>query len=301
VYTYAHPTPIVIHLNDDQGFAYREQAAEFVSETKVRGREAGNSLEQSYGKLAEIAIRNLLNLPEAENLGHDLLLPTGIKVDVKCRSGKYPFQENYVGTGDIPRESKHNLYTRQIMDERFDTDVYLMTNLQTPATKNSLPGTKRQKTWNLSICGWISKQRVLKEAVNLPRGSLSERSTSWFPYRDNNTEIYNKNLNGLTDLQEILSLDQNDIDIDSQKSIGLNLTSIDALRIASDMYAKGLISSETVIQLQTKFGINNTPPFFHQNQYNHLGEWLQSQGIISDEVLRTIDERMPKVPYEVES
>jgi hypothetical protein len=301
VYAYVPPTPIVIGLNDAQGFAYREQAAAFVAGTRVRGMESGNESEQAYGKLAEIVIRNLLNRPEATELSHDIPLESGITVDVKCRSGILGFQENYVGTGGITREAKHNLFTRQIMDERLPVDVYLMTHLQKPKTNAALPGTNRQRSWNLFVCGWISKQRVLNEAVYLPRGSLTEQGSRWFPYRANNTEIYNRNLNGLTNLTDISNLDRNDIEIDESKQLGLNLTSVDALRIASDMNSRGMLQPEIVTQLQTDFGINNVPPFFHQNQYNHLGKWLQSQRIITNEVFQRIDERMPEVPYDDDS
>ncbi|MSS74578.1 hypothetical protein EXS72_02985 [Candidatus Pacearchaeota archaeon] len=298
MYVQSPPKPLVIDLNDPKGFEYRQQAASFVSNTRVRGIESGNALEQSYGKLAEIVIRNFLGLPEATELSHDIPLPSGITLDVKCRSGVFPFQENYIGTGGIAREAKHNLFTRQVMDPRLDTDVYLMTHLQKPIKNNALPGTIRQKSWNLFVCGWVSKQRVLNEGVYLPRGSLTEQGNTWFVYRANNTEIYNTTLNGLRNLEEISNLDRNDVDVDSQKGRSLNLTSIDAIRIALDMNARGILSSEAVTKLKMKLNLENVPTFFHSNQYNHLGKWLKNQGIISSDEFEKIDQQMPEVPYE---
>ena len=125
-----------------------------------------------------MVIRNKLGMPEINPedhpLGYDLLLPSGVKVDVKCRGGALPFKEEYESSDGIAREAKHNFFARQMHDERLDADIYVMTHLETPS-KRELPGTTRQRKWILYICGWVSKERVANEGVYLPRGSLTEQ------------------------------------------------------------------------------------------------------------------------------
>jgi len=95
-----------------------------------------------------MVIRNKLGMPEINPedhpLGYDLLLPSGIKVDVKCRSGELAFKEEYESNDGIAREAKHNFFARQMYDERLDADIYVMTHLETPS-KRELPGTTRQR------------------------------------------------------------------------------------------------------------------------------------------------------------
>ena len=69
-----------------------------------------------------IMIRSKLGMPEInpENhpLGYDILLPSGVKLDVKCRGGMLPFKEEYESNDGIIREAKHNFFARQIHDEK---------------------------------------------------------------------------------------------------------------------------------------------------------------------------------------
>lgn len=78
--------------------------------------------------------------------GYDILLPSGVKVDVKCRGGIRPFQEEYLSSDGLAREAKHNFFARQIFDKNLDTDIYVMTHLETPSSR-MLPGTQRQRKW----------------------------------------------------------------------------------------------------------------------------------------------------------
>lgn len=105
-----------------------------------------------------------------------------LKLDVKCRGGALPFEEEYESNDGIVREAKHNFFARQIHDEKLDAEIYLMTHLETPSNRE-LPGTTRQRKWILYICGWVSKERVVHEGVYLPRGSLTEQGRTWFTYR----------------------------------------------------------------------------------------------------------------------
>lgn len=185
MYKYCHPKPIIIKLTDDGGFKLRQNAANYVTENKI-GAERGSVEEQGFGALAEMVIRNKLGMSDINSNEHpvayDLLLPSKVKVDVKCRGGALPFKEEYSSSDSLPREAKHNFFARQIFDKNLDTDIYVMTHLETPS-KRALPGTRRQRKWILYVCGWVSKKRVAREGVYLPRGSLTEQGRTWFTYR----------------------------------------------------------------------------------------------------------------------
>lgn len=58
------------------------------------GAERGNTQEQGFGALAEIVIRNKLDMSE------------------------------YLSSDSLPREAKHNLFARQVYNENLDTDIY---------------------------------------------------------------------------------------------------------------------------------------------------------------------------------
>lgn len=216
MYKYHHPTPIVVKLTDELGLQLRQKAAQYIAVNQNRtGAERGSSEEQGFGALAEMVIRNKLGMPEInpENhpLGYDILLPSGVKLDVKCRGGALPFKEEYESSDGIVREAKHNFFARQIHDEKLDTEIYLMTHLETPSNRG-LPGTTRQRKWILYICGWVSKERVAREGVYLPRGSLTEQGRTWFTYRGQEIEFYNRNLNGLEKVEDLMNIERADVE-----------------------------------------------------------------------------------------
>jgi hypothetical protein len=131
MYTYSHPKPIVVQLTGMPGFELRQKAADYVKENLNRtGAERGSAEEQGFGALAEIIIRNKLQIPEINPkdhpIGYDILLPSGVKVDVKCRGGALPFKEIYESNDGIGREAKHNFFARQIYDENLDVIVQLL-------------------------------------------------------------------------------------------------------------------------------------------------------------------------------
>lgn len=248
MYKFHLPTPIIINLSGPDGFELRKKAAEFVEKNLVKGAEKGNTEEQGFGVLTEVVMRHYLKLADKSSddpLGHDLILKSGIKVDLKCRGGTLPFKELYISDDGVPREAKHNFFARQLYDPKLDTDIYLMTHLETPSTR-TLPGTARQKKWKLYVCGWISKKRVINEGVFLPRGSLTEQGRTWFTYRGQEIEVYNRNLNGLEKLEDILAIDQDDVTYDENKKGDLNLTTVDALRIAYDLVGRGILKNDHV-------------------------------------------------------
>ena len=302
MYKYNHPKPIIIKLTDELGFGLRQKAAEYITQNQnVTGAERGSKEEQGFGALAEIVVRNKLGMPEInpENhpLGYDILLPSGVKLDVKCRGGALPFKEEYESNDGIIREAKHNFFARQIYDEKLDTEIYLMTHLETPKSRE-LPGTTRQRKWMLYICGWASKERVVREGVYLPRGSLTEQGRTWFTYRGQEIEFYNRNLNGLEKAEDLLEIEQADVEKDKNHIGDLNLTSVDALRIAYDLIGRGVLSEKHIEFIKKETGLNKiVKPILHSNQYFHLLNWLKKKGALSENEIKEARKILQEEPY----
>ena len=303
MYTYHRPKPIIIKLSGEEGFALREKAAAFVAENQNKtGAERGSVEEQGFGALAEIVIRNKIGMPDINEvdhpLGYDILLPSDVKTDVKCRGGARPFQETYESSDGLPREAKHNLFARQVFDDTLDTDIYVMTHLETPKDR-TLPGTKRQRKWILYICGWVSKNRVAREGVYLPRGSLTEQGRTWFTYRGQEIEFYNKNLNGFGKIKDLLVIEPKDVDKDEMHKGDLNVTSVDAVRIAYDLVGRGVLNQQhiTFVREQTKMA-GEIKPILHANQYFHLLDWLKKKDQITDEEYKKAKSVLTREPYE---
>jgi hypothetical protein len=303
MYKFHLPKPIIIKLTDAEGFRLRQKAAEYITKNKnSTGAERGSAEEQSFGALAEIVIRNKLGMseinPNNHPLAYDILLPSGIKVDVKCRGGGLPFLETYDCNDGLAREAKHNFFARQIYDNALDTDIYVMTHLETPKDR-TLPGTTRQKKWILYVCGWVSKKRVLREGVYLPRGSLTEQGRTWFTYRGQEIEFYNCNLNGFSSLADLKNIDQKDVENDVKKVGGLNLTSADALRIGYDLVGRGVLKNEHLVKIKSKVCKNqDIKPILHPNQYYHLLNWLQINNIVTTKEVEKAKATLQEEPYQ---
>lgn len=302
MYTYHHPTPIVVKLIDALGFELRQKAADYIAANQNRtGAERGSSEEQGFGALAEMVIRNKLQMPEINPedhpLGYDFLLPSGVKVDVKCRGGKWPFKEMYESNDGIAREAKHNVFARQLYDENLDADIYLMTHLETPK-KRELPGTTRQRKWTLYICGWVSKARVIHEGVYLPRGSLTEQGRTWFTYRGQEIEFYNCNLNGLEKVEDLIGIVSEDIEKDKQRKGDLNLTSVDAIRITYDLIGHNVLSEKHLTFIKKEINLDKiVKPILHANQYMHLLKWLKEKGAVSDNEIDKAQKILKEEPF----
>lgn len=301
MYKFHPPAPIIINLSGQEGLDLREKASKFVKENFVKGAEKGNSEEQGFGVLAEVVLRHYLRLPYKNTddpLGYDILLESGIKIDIKCRGGTLPFKEVYISDDGVPREAKHNFFARQLYDDKLDTDIYLMTHLETPSVR-ALPGTKRQKKWKLYICGWVSKTRVIREGVFLPRGSLTEQGRSWFTYRGQEIEFYNKNLNGLEKLEDILLINKEDFKVDENKKGDLNLTTVDALRIAYDLVGRGILKQNHIEYIKKELNITqHVKSILHSNQYFHLLKWLDENQQLKNGELERIEKIMKKEKFE---
>lgn len=302
MYNYHHPKPIVLKLNDEYGFSLRQTAAEYLTANRnTTGAERGTSEQQGFGALAEMVVRSKLGMPEINPhehpLAYDLLLPSGVKVDVKCRGGALPFREEYESDDGIAREAKHNFFARQIHDENLNTDIYLMAHLETP-NKGVLPGTTRQRKWILYICGWVSKERVYREGVYLPRGSLSERGRNWMQYRGQEIEFYNHNLNGLNDINDLLSIEQVDVEKDKVHKGDLNLTTVDAIRITYDLMGHGVLTQKHLSFIQKETGLEkNVKPILHPNQYFHLLKYLKEKGVVTDVEIKKARQILQEEPY----
>lgn len=305
MYTLISPTPIVFPLTGQTGFDLREKAANYLNTYMTStGAERGSRSEQGAGLLAEVVVRHILGLPDIENdpdrqvnLGYDILSPTGVKIDVKCRGGKMDFKEKYSGTGGIEREAKHNFFARQVHADNLDTDIYLMTHLKY-AGEGLLPGSKAQRSWCLYICGWVSKARVKREGVYLQRGSLTEQGNTWFTYRGQEIEFFHRNLSGLARLSDLLLIDSNDVIADEQRIAHYNLTGVDATRIAIDLIGRGLLSNTHLSYIKNDASITtNVEPILQYNQYRHLAQWLREKNQITQAELDLILAACPEIPF----
>jgi hypothetical protein len=305
-YVYHPPTPIVIPLSGEDGFELRKQAQELAIETgRLKGAQSGSEAERSYGFLAQMVIRNALGMPPLDpekDEGYDLILPSGVKVDVKCRGGTLPFEELYEGSGGFKREAKHNFFANQVYNDKLKTDIYILTHLETPkaprGSKTSLPGTPAQRKWKLYVCGWVSRERVKREGVYLPRGSMTEQGRTWFGYRSEEIEFYNRHLEGFNSLKDIETITPEDVKKDEERLFSLHLTSVDAVRIATDLAGFGVINKETVEFVKHTLGINgNVPTILSPNQYYHLLRWLKSKGKVNDRDIDMIIGIMKEIEY----
>lgn len=303
MYKYVHPTPIVISLKGEEGYRLRLKAVEYMDKNKnTTGAERGSYDQQSYGALAEIVIRNKLGMPEINPkdhpLGFDILLsPAGLKLDVKCRGGKMPFLEEYIGPDGLPREAKHNLFARQLYADNLDAEIFLMTHLRV-AGAGKLPGTPGERNWELFVGGWVSKKRILREGVYLPRGSITERLRDWFSYRGEETEFYNRNLNGLADIKDLLKLDQRDVESDENRKGELNLTKVDTMRIGYDLAGRGIINPEQLKFIERELGLKGTVgSILHANQSLHVLKWMHEEGAISDSELMEKEKLLTRVEF----
>lgn len=298
MYKYSPPIPIVVNLNTDEGFDIRQEAVDFVVKTRARGAESGSIKQQGFGAIAEIYVSESLGFKKEDNesLGYDFVLPSGVKVDVKCRGGKLTFQEIYTTEDGTSRETKHNFFVRQLYDERLDADMYIMAHLKAPG---EIPGSARSRTsWMLYICGWVSKKRVIRDGIFLPRGSLTERLRDWFSYKADEIEFFNKHLNGIEDLRDILVIEQIDIEKDAGKKSGLNMTSVDALRLSYDLVGRGVLKRSHIGKIKSKLGmIAADRTTFHPNQYFHLLRWLYEQGLVTKGAIQKLKSLMKEINY----
>ena len=64
-----------------------------------------------------------------------------------------PFKEEYESSDGIAREAKHNFFARQMHDERLDTDIYVMTHLETPSKESCRVRLDKENGYFTSVVG----------------------------------------------------------------------------------------------------------------------------------------------------
>ena len=145
----------------------------------------------------------------------------------------------------------------------------------------------------------LSKERVLREGVYLPRGSLTEQGKTWFTYRGQQIEFYNRNLNGLEKIEDLLNIEPADVEKDKKHHGDFNLTSVDAVRITHDLIGRGILGEKHLAFIQKETGVDKiVKPILHPNQYFHLLRWLKKKGELTDEELQKAEGVLKEEPFE---
>ena len=312
--------PIII---DESGYSWsvleqRQRVLEWTVNNQATGREAGGTLDQFFGNLVEHLISMELTGQPIWNKegddGWDYMNPNDVKFDVKARGGDQAWQDQYGANDGLQhREGKHNLYARQLNNPNLNAEAYIFCHLhrhnigywnrkqRALVLSTSNNALKPMRLW---VRGWISRQRCHDEQVFTPQGSISERgNVGWMEYRDNNIEIYDHNLvriDQLTGLRDIT----NQMVIDDATSSGthLNLSTIDACRIAYDLCERGVLSVEQRDQALASidgedFSRERVAPFLSANQYHAFMRYTTNQGITEDSGLNQLGRAFDEVDY----
>ncbi|MBF8250231.1 MAG: hypothetical protein HW400_832, partial [Candidatus Levybacteria bacterium] len=112
-------------------------------------------------------------------------------------------------------------------------------------------------------------------------------------------EFYNKNLNGISQIKDLLTIDDVDVKKDESKKGDLNLTSVDALRIAYDLAGRGFLNQKQIEFVKHRLGVADTvSSILHPNQYYHLMEWLKELRQIDDKEFKRFEKKIKKSAYE---
>ncbi|WP_339208232.1 hypothetical protein NSQ10_15305 [Bacillus sp. FSL R5-0432] len=133
---------IAVYLLKEEGHQLRLEALKYALKNVISEKSAGSLEEQATGRLAELVVKKYL--PDAKHrkdtdTGLDFILAADeIKLDVKCRGGQEPFKFEYYG-----RETKHNLYARQVFGDNYDAEMYLFYHLQKHKTKQKISEIKK--------------------------------------------------------------------------------------------------------------------------------------------------------------
>jgi hypothetical protein len=99
--------------------------------------------------------------------------------------------------------------------------------------------------------------------------------------------VYNRNLNGLANLKDILEVSKNDVADDEVKKGDLNLTRVDTLRIGYDLAGRNLINDGQLRFIKDKLDLDgDAGSFLHANQSLHVLRWLKENGAMTDQELQ---------------
>ena len=295
---------LVIDLNGKDNIGYRKEVNDHVEDNwneiiskfqKARTQSIEDKkLEVKKGFLSQYVIRKNVGLEgiDAEDIDYsaDLTSPKGIKIDVKMEGITMDFQEEYIGSGEIYRQAKHNFYPRQLFDPKLaTTDLFLVTRLR---TGDQFPGSGRsnEKRWKLWICGWVSKKRVKNEGVLIPRGGITEQGQRFFDYRSHNVEFYQYALNKVDDLSEWFNdITKDNVNQDEQKNPDdtLQCTTADGQRIISDLLTKNIITREQFDNANSFLDLDGkyVPPILHSNHTVRFVKHLINKNVLTKEIL----------------
>ena len=305
-YPYAVPKPLIIELNGPDNIEIRKRANDYIEENWNQGQmfnsvmsnerksEEQKKLEIKKGMLAQMVVRNAVGLEEIDDnqpLHTDMKNQHGVIMDIKMEGITIAFQEEYGGSGGVKREAKHNFYARQLHDPNLQaTDIFINTRFRTGDT---FPGSGRRNEtkWVLWICGWVSKKRVIKEGVLIPRGGITEQGQKFFDYRSHNVEFYQHALNGIVDLREwFKNLTNDDVRIDEQKDPNATpqCTTADRQRILGSLVSRGILSYDKFISINDKIlELKDVfvPPILHDNHTIRYVKHLIHIGVLDESVL----------------
>ena len=302
-----------IDLNGSNGIDMRREVHEHVesnwdkvgsSYKKSRGAsEESRKMEVKRGYLAQYVIRKRVGLAgiDASDVDYsaDLINLHGIKIDVKSEGIKFAFQEAYEGSGGIPRQAKHNFYPRQLFDPNLkSTDLFLVTRIQ---TGDAFPGSgwRSEKRWNLWVCGWVSKKRVMQEGILIPRGGITEQGQKFFAYRSHNVEFYQYALNPVDDLAGWFNrITKDDVRNDESRHPDdtRQCTTADAQRIIGDLLIKEVIDRDQFEEINRAIDLEgkHVPSILHDNHTVRFVRYLIRQGHLPTTIL----ERLGQVSIE---
>lgn len=301
---------LVIDLNGKDNICYRKEVNDHVEDnwndiiskfqkSKTQSIES-KKLEVKKGFLSQYIIRKNVGLEgiDAEDVDYsaDLTSPNGIKIDVKMEGISIDFQEEYIGSGEIYRQAKHNFYPRQLFDPKLSsTDLFLVTRLR---TGDSFPGSGRsnEKKWKLWVCGWVSKKRVKNEGVLIPRGGITEQGQKFFDYRSHNVEFYQYALNEIVDLKKWFNeITKEHVKQDEQKDPDetQQCTTADGQRIISDLLTKNIITREQFDKVNLFLDLDEkyVPSILHNNHTVRFVRHLINKKILTVDVL----DKLPNV------
>ncbi|OGG64303.1 hypothetical protein A3C94_00610 [Candidatus Kaiserbacteria bacterium RIFCSPHIGHO2_02_FULL_55_17] len=129
---------------------------------------------------------------------------------------------------------------------------------------------------------------------------LTEQGRTWFTYRGQEIEFYNRNLNGLENIEDLVNIERTDVEKDDAHVGDLNLTSVDAVRIAYDLIGRGVLTEKHLAFVQKETGLVNkiVKPILNSNQYFHLLKWLKQKGVIDDTEIEKAKKILQEEPFD---
>jgi hypothetical protein len=99
-------------------------------------------------------------------------------------------------------------------------------------------------------------------------------------------------------VESLLEIEQPDVEKDKKHQGDLNLTSVDAIRIAYDLIGRGVLSEKHLAFVQKETGLTKiVKPILHSNQYFHLLKWLKEKGVLTEAELAKARELLQEESY----